>query len=216
MAELDFNALKVCTKCKIAKAPTEFYASTHRPSGKYPSCKVCGDASRAAHHAANIEKETARKAAYRLKNIEHSKSVIAAWAKENSEYVKAYNTAYYKEFAEKIKAYHADRRKKYPGERKEYLANWKKENAPNVNATSAARYTKKIQARPEWADLVAIKGFYKEATAISLSTGIPHHVDHIVPLCSDLVCGLHVPANLQVLTSTENIVKGNRYWPDMP
>jgi len=38
----------------------------------------------------------------------------------------------------------------------------------------------------------------------------PHHVDHIVPLVSQLVCGL------QILDAKANIEKGNRSWPDMP
>jgi hypothetical protein len=44
---------------------------------------------------------------------------------------------------------------------------------------------------------------------------VEYHVDHIVPLTSDLVCGLHCEANLQIAVGKDNIAKNNRWWPDM-
>lgn len=66
-------------------------------------------------------------------------------------------------------------------------------------------------ATPAWADLAAMRSFYDQARSLSDATGIPHHVDHIVPIKGRNVCGLHVQNNLQVLTATANLSKRNRY-----
>lgn len=77
-------------------------------------------------------------------------------------------------------------------------------------AGCAKRKATKLQATPAWADLGAIEAKYEEARNRSLETGVRHHVDHIVPLKSSVVCGLHVHWNLQVLPAVENLSKGNR------
>ena len=40
-------------------------------------------------------------------------------------------------------------------------------------------------------------------------------IDHLVPLNSEKVCGLHVQDNLRCISEQINMKKGNRYWPDM-
>jgi hypothetical protein len=67
------------------------------------------------------------------------------------------------------------------------------------------------QATPAWANRSAIQAIYREAARITKETGVPHHVDHIVPLRGKDVCGLHVENNLQILTAIENSRKGARH-----
>lgn len=58
---------------------------------------------------------------------------------------------------------------------------------------------------PKWANREKILEIYKEAYEQRLE------VDHIIPLNNDLVCGLHVEGNLQIITSEENLRKGNSF-----
>lgn len=88
--------------------------------------------------------------------------------------------------------------------------NWKKNNKDKWYAYMAYRRASKLQAVPKWADSEIIKDMYTEASYMQME------VDHIVPLISPLVCGLHVEHNLQLLTPLANATKGNRSWPDMP
>jgi hypothetical protein len=64
------------------------------------------------------------------------------------------------------------------------------------------------QATPKWADKELIKKIYANCPKGC-------HVDHYYPLHGDIVCGLHVPENLQYLTAEENLVKSNK-MPDKP
>lgn len=66
-------------------------------------------------------------------------------------------------------------------------------------------------ATPGWANKEAIKNLYKEAIQLTLSTGIKHEVDHIVPLTNNIVCGLHVEHNLQVISLEDNRTKYNKF-----
>lgn len=110
----------------------------------------------------------------------------------------------------------------------EYYSNWYLKNKERLNkkhkeyrethrplraANEAARRSQQLQATPIWADLEEIKHFYFEAAQITKQTGIPHQVDHHVPLQSNLVCGLHCPANLRIIPSNENQKKRNTFDP---
>lgn len=93
------------------------------------------------------------------------------------------------------------------------------ENDPNLNYNyrrSVKYYRKLYQAWPDWcAEHPDFKNIYNEAKQ-RRAKGEKVHVDHMVPICSKYVCGLHVPWNLQVITEKENLSKSNDYWPDCP
>lgn len=72
------------------------------------------------------------------------------------------------------------------------------------------------QATPTWVDQESIRGVYEAAASLTRGFGVDYHVDHIVPLRSKLVCGLHVRDNLRVVLAEVNLRKSNRRWPDMP
>ena len=91
-----------------------------------------------------------------------------------------------------------------------------KENREIFIEKSSRRRAAHRLATPAWADKIAMRAIYKTAQNATKESGVLHHVDHIVPLRSKLVCGLHVHFNLQILTSKENEVKSNIFWPDMP
>jgi hypothetical protein len=91
---------------------------------------------------------------------------------------------------------------------------WCKQN-PEKAAASAANYrANKRQATPVWLTedhREEILRVYEHSKECRMLTGDEYHVDHIVPLAGENVCGLHVPWNLQVLPSDINIAKSNKY-----
>jgi hypothetical protein len=70
-------------------------------------------------------------------------------------------------------------------------------------------------ATPAWATHEKVLEIYEQARKISELTGVQHHVDHVVPLTSKMVCGLHNEFNLRVIPATDNLKKHNRTWPGM-
>ena len=98
----------------------------------------------------------------------------------------------------------------------ERVERWRKANPHKHVAKEARRRASKQNATPAWANPDYIALFYELAKLESERTGVEVHVDHIVPLKSSLVCGLHCEHNLQLLTASANLKKSNRVWPDMP
>lgn len=97
---------------------------------------------------------------------------------------------------------------------KEYKRTWKERNIIWVRADTKARRRKHREATPPWLSRkqkTEIRQLYEIAITMTKTTGEQYVVDHIVPLRSDVVCGLHVPWNLRVITQEENLIKSNKH-----
>lgn len=81
-------------------------------------------------------------------------------------------------------------------------------NKPYYFARNAKARAVKLNASPSWSNEVTILAMYEECPE-------GYHVDHIIPLQGDLVCGLHVEENLQYLLAYDNIVKRNKVDLDL-
>lgn len=92
---------------------------------------------------------------------------------------------------------------------------YNKRNKDKRAAQSAKYRAIKLSAMPSWANIDEIKQIYKDADIVRafFKEFLPNsefHVDHVIPLQGETVCGLHVEDNLQILPATENWSKGNR------
>ena len=102
----------------------------------------------------------------------------------------------------------------YEANKESHLANskqWYSENRHRKLETTSARDKRCVLATPTWADRELIKELYALAQKLTEQTGIPHEVDHVIPLQGAIVSGLNVPNNLQVITREENRRKSNKF-----
>jgi 5-methylcytosine-specific restriction endonuclease McrA len=67
---------------------------------------------------------------------------------------------------------------------------------------------------PKWVKRADLAHLKELRAALTASTGIPHVIDHVIPLNHPMVCGLSVPENLQVITYRQNGAKSNYWNPD--
>lgn len=135
--------------------------------------------------------EFERKSKRHLKRKEYQKNFFSGYDYKNK---KECQSRYYKNNRDKELARSKIKREK---------------NRSYYSSKCAERRAKKSNATPSWYESEKVNLVYKMARELNLE------VDHIVPITSDLVCGLHCWDNLQLLSRCENAKKGNYFWPYM-
>jgi hypothetical protein len=190
---------KQCSKCGEVKPLNSFNKDKRKKNGLRASCKIC---------------QESRNKKYRQNNRSKLSQYNKEYYQNNHGRLLQHSKKYYQNNRDKVlqrtQEYYQDNRDEILQRKQEYCQN----NPGKRRALRARRRAAKRNATPPWADKAAINAIYAEALWLQEFTGEPYHVDHIVPLKSDFVCGLHVPANLQTLPGAENLAKSNRSWPE--
>ena len=185
---------KVCSKCKNEKLVVFFNKHKSKKDGLSLWCKECKRESDKKYYINNKESLLAYQEKHRHENKETIKKAKKEYRNNNKEEIKVRNKKYNQINKAKVRVV-----------RQLYY----KSNKDLYYSLGAKRRANKLRATPSWAYHEAILCVYK------LARKIMQHVDHIVPLQSDTVCGLHWEGNLQILSAADNLSKGNRHWPDM-
>ena len=205
------KAYRQKNKDKIAKQKREHSAANKDKISEY--------------NKAYYEKNKAKKAEYdkarRQANMDTFLERERAYCNANKEKISERGKKYYNANKEKRKKYSKEYRIAHPKKiaeyQKEYDKKYRIDNQAIRNASHAKRRAAKLQQTPTWADSEAIKDIYLDCTEINLAAKAAgctesFQVDHIVPLQGKNVSGLHVENNLQIITTTENIRKNNKFY----
>lgn len=183
---------KTCRTCSVEKPETEF-AVRKETGGRRTECNACRAAEERLRRVTDAETIRAKdKARYyanqggrRDKSLQRFADMYAA--------IKA----------DPIK--HEKEKERNRLRAKRYAEKWR--------AMVAKRRAAKLRATPPWLSDFhewVLGEIYHLVEVRSQMTGFAWHADHIIPLQSESVCGLHVPWNLRVIPAAENRSKGNR------
>ena len=201
---------ETCKGCGAQKVP--------QPSGRLV-CKPCSTAYSKAYRERNAERRRQSDRDYYHRNKDAMAAKREAFHAANPEYRSNYYAGHKDRAKELARAHYHDKVKCDPdkiAKKRAATAAWREEHPEKIREYTARREARKRQAIPAWANDFFIEEAYRIAVERTRLTGIPWEVDHIVPLQSELVCGLHWEGNLQVIPAVANLAKSNSWWPDMP
>lgn len=202
----DNHVTKVCLKCNLEKPFSDFHNWKYSKDGKKSYCKICNTKNAVDYAKRNPEKTALRVNAWHRNNRDKVHANGKRWIERHPERHKQL----VKEISFRRKDKQAEYVKKNIEKYRKIKSDWKKRNPESLTYYAAKRRSQLLKAIPKWYDSSKVKEIYKKAKQMGLV------VDHIVPLISEIVCGLHCHENLMPLDHYENSSKSNRYWPDMP
>lgn len=139
-----------------------------------------------------------------LKNKHRITTKRKIYREKNADKIKKDKHSYYLRNSEKIKA----RVKEWAGNNRELTKLYRKKanqnNPGRGRAKQSLRRNSIKNATPQGGDWNELVTFYGR-------TPLGHHVDHIIPLRSPVVCGLHTLRNLRYLPANVNKKKYNYF-----
>jgi hypothetical protein len=201
---------KVCNGCHGELPISDFYRKCDTYDGLTSRCKSCVKLSKKSHYQIHRESIRAKQSEWYLQN----KDQVRASRKEkyDPEKNKAQCKAYYEANKGQVRQINDSWAKANPDKVKKAYRDYYSRNKAERFAHAWKRKLIKKRAygwSTELTDLVSKEAQFT-ARSRTKSTGIKHHVDHIIPLNGEVVCGLHVWNNLQVITAIENQRKSNK------
>ena len=185
--------MKKCAACKLLKGEHAFYRHRRSRDGLYYICRGCAADESRRDRAKNGDSLRRGSLQWYMENTSRAKGTAAAWRAANKERVSASWASW------------------YAANRDSVLV--RRRADPRYAAAARRRQAAKLNATPGWANAFFIEEAYDLARRRTKATGVTWEVDHIVPLVSKVVCGLHVEHNLRVIPTTMNRAKGNRWVP---
>lgn len=205
--------MKNCGLCGNDKHLTEFWKNKRSSDGLDRYCIPCGKQLRKEDYQKNKTSRLLSMKHYqqRPEYKEQHKLYQKNWlANGGTVWLKNYLIDYCKTNTEKRKAVTKEWYKCNPNRRSEILKVYRKNNPEKVSARVALQRAKRYRAVPKWFEKDKIIEVYKACKQQSLQDNQIYHIDHIVPINSDIVCGLHCYDNLQILIAEENLAKSNK------